>query len=585
MVSGAGRFLFLLLAVAVAAVAADRQAERADRDGRRLEQQGKLREALEAYTRAAELAPRDPRFILHREMARQRAAFLHVSSGLRLMRRKQYAAAVREFEQAQEIDPSNDFTKQELARAREAAGLAETRREALEATQAGPELAPLLGLRPRPVRRSWDLRGEPRALYLALGAAYGIQFEFDDPVPSASARLRLEEADFSTAIRVLTAITNTFVAPLEERVAIVTADTTQKKQEFERQVLKTLMVGELATPEEINEVANVLRTVLEMPLVQPSLRQKMITVRGTWAKVQAAERLLRVLAVGRPEVLLELETLEVHTRRARELGLLALPQFTLFKLSPLEGQVQSGVAVPLPQLLGRAPAAAGAASQRPLAAFGGGRTSFGLTLPSADFRARLSESLVRGISTLTVRAGDNQTATFLVGERYPIINATFSPIFFSGAIEQQQRQGTLINPFPSFTFEELGIKLRLTARIHGDGEISLKVEAQVRSLTGQVFNGLPTLSNRQTEQIVRVRDGQPTLITGILSREERHSLAGTPFLAEAPVLGYLFGQRSQEAAETDVLLVVTPHIFREPPGALAARETIPLPSNYVPIAQ
>jgi Flp pilus assembly secretin CpaC len=107
----------------------------------------------------------------------------------------------------------------------------------------------------------------------------------------------------------------------------------------------------------------------------------------------------------------------------------------------------------------------------------------------------------------------------------------------------------------------------------------------VRALTGENLNGVPTISNRDTDQIVRVRDGEPTLISGILSRSEQSSMAGLPLLGEMPVLRYLFGQRSSDLAETELIILLTPHILREPPGALAQRETIPWPSDYIPIAR
>ena len=575
-----GRVLCVLLLLAGLSQAADRRAQRAYREGQRLEKAGKFREALDAYTRAAELAPNHPRMILRREMARQRAAFQHVSAGLRLVRKKRYAEAVSQFEQASELDPSNEFARQQLESAREAADLAAGRKRSLPPAPSLPAIGPLLALQPRPVRRAWNLRGDPHALFLALGAFYGIQFEFEDAVPRDRARFRLEEADFSTAVRVLAAVTGTIVAPLSERVAVVAPDTLQNRKQFERQVLQHLVVNELATPEAITEVANALRALLEMKFVRPNPVGKVITVRDSAAKVQAAERLVRILNAGRPEVLLQLETLEVRSGRARELGLLSLQQYSLFKLSPLDGRVQSGVAVPLSQLLGRALATAGAGSQLPLATFGGGLSLFGVTLPGADFRAKLSEVLVQRISTLTVRGSDGQPAALLVGERFPVVNAIYTPGFASDI-----QQGNLVAPVPSFTYEDIGIKVQVTPRIHSDQEISLQVQAQVRSLTGQTFSGLPSFSNSETEQVVRVRNGQATLITGILSREERSSLVGTPFVAEVPVLGALFGQRTQETAETDVILLLTPHILRAPAGPLAAREIITLPRKYVPVAQ
>jgi len=577
--------LICLLLLGGLAPGADREAERAYRNGRRLQRDGKLREAFEAYKRAADREPRDQRFVVAREMTRQQAAFAYVNAGERLMRAGRYADAIPEFEQAADLDPSNDFTQQELKRAREAVKAG--RREKPGLTEALPDervLPPPLALRPRRGVHSWNLKGEPRTLYAAVGAEYGIQFLFDDNLPTVPSRLRLDDADFAATARALSAITKTFVAPLAEQVAMVALDIPPKRMELERLVLKTIDAGGLNSPEQLNEVSNVLRAVLDMRYVQPSLQRKVITVRDTAAKVEAAERLIRLLSVSRPEVLLQVETLQVDTRKSLQLGLNLNVQSTVVKLSPL-GTVQTGFSVPLPELLGRRPPSAGGSRTALLAAFGGGQSLFALGLPGLQFRAALSESVVRSISTQTVRIADTLTSTLLIGERYPIVNASFSPIYFSSAIQQQSQAGTLINPFPSFTFEDLGVKLRVTARIHAEGDVTLRIEAQVRALTGENMNGVPTISNRDTDQIVRVRDGEPTLISGILSRSEQSSMAGLPLLGEMPVLRYLFGQRSSDLAETELIILLTPHILREPPDALARRETILWRSDYIPIAR
>ena len=577
--------LICLLLLGAPASGADREAERAYRDGRRLQRDGKLREAFEAYKRAADREPRDQRFVVAREMTRQQAAFAYVNAGERLMRAGRYPDAIQEFEQAADLDPLNDFTQQELKRAREAAKAGRGEKQALaEALPDERVLLPPLALRPRPTKRSWNLKGDARTLYTAVGAEYGIQFMFDDNLAPGASRLRLDDADFAATARALSAITKTFVAPLAEQVAMVALDIPPKRMELERLVIKTIDAGGLNSPEQVNEVANVLRTVLDMRYVQPSLQRKVITVRDTAAKVEAAERLIRMLSVSRPEVLLQVETLQVDTRKSLQLGLNLNVQSTVVKLSPL-GTVQTGFPVPLPQLLGRRPPSAGGSQTAPLAAFGGGQSLFALGLPGLLFRAALSESVVRSISTQTVRIADTLTSTLLIGERYPIINASFSPIYFSSAIQQQSQAGTLINPFPSFMFEDLGVKLRVTARIHAEGDVTLRIEAQVRALTGENLNGVPTISNRDTDQIVRVRDGEPTLISGIISRSEQSSMAGLPLLGEMPVLRYLFGQRSSDLAETELIILLTPHILREPPDALARRETIFWPANYIPIAR
>jgi tetratricopeptide (TPR) repeat protein len=156
--------LICLLLLGALAPGADREAERAYRDGRRLQRDGKLREAFEAYKRAADREPRDQRFVVAREMTRQQAAFAYVNAGERLMRAGRYADAIPEFEQAADLDPSNDFTQRELKRAREAVKAG--RRQPQGLAEALPDerfLPPPLALRPRRGVHSWNLKGTRRS--------------------------------------------------------------------------------------------------------------------------------------------------------------------------------------------------------------------------------------------------------------------------------------------------------------------------------------------------------------------------------------------------------------------------------------
>lgn len=574
--------LLIVSGLAPGSAAANRDAERAFREGRKLARAGKVVEAFEAYRRAAELEPKDIRFIMAREVARQHAAFRFANAGVLLLEQRRYTEAIRELEQAEKIDPSNDFVKQELSRARQAvAPPPPEETPILSEPVLVPE--PPLKLYPKPGRRSWDLRGDAGALYLALEAEYGIRFTFDESMPAArTVRFRVDNADFAEAIRALTAITGTMVAPLETQRAVVAANSVEKHAQFDRITLAELSVEDL-TPEEINEVVLVIRNVLDLRFIQQNTRRKIITVRDTALKVTAAEQVVAALAAARPQVLIEMQTLEVFKTWSSDLGLNVAYQTSAFKLSPVTGKVQTGTPVPLPQLFGQAQPLAGTAPAQALATFGGGQSLFGITLPGATLQATLGKSIRRGISTLTVRAADNLPATFLVGSRYPIMNASFSPILFSAAIQEQQQAGTLINPFPSFTFEDLGIKVKITPlRVHDDQEVTLKVEAQTRALTGQTFNGVPSISNRQTEQTIRVLDGQPTVMSGVVQTSERTSLLGAPYLAQLPVLRYLFGLKSGSRDDTEILIVLTPHILKPPPYT---REAIYLPTNYVPVAR
>ncbi len=587
--------------------AGTKEARSAWKRGLKAERAGDYAAALEAYTDASREDPQNIQYLTRREVARQRAAFRRVTEGLRMMERARYPDAAREFAAALELDPSNEFARRQKE---EAVGRAfvpvpdlparSTDSEPCKGGDGQPEPAQgagrppasalrwfgqcpsyVMALRPRPLKRAWDLRGDTRALYLALGAAYGIRFEFDEELGQRQVRLRLPEADFGEALRVLGQIVNTFVAPLDEQTAIVAPGTPAKRQQYERQVLKILDVSQLATPESLNEVANILRAVLEMRFVAVSVPQKVITVRDTPAKVMAAEEVVRTLARERPEVLVELQIVEVNRQRARELGLLPPQQTALTKLSN-KGPAQSGNAVPLSQIFGRASPDAGGALSQGLATFGGGKTFFGLTIPASNFRATLSGSLLRSLTSLQLRGTENLPASVLIGSRFPIINASFSAIFLTGQALNLQQSGQLINPFPSFTFEDLGVKLKMTPRVHGDREVTLALEMQTRSLAGDSFNGVPGIATREFQGQVRLGDGQTAIITGLLTREERRSLAGLPAVGGLAGLGSLFSQVNSGRDGSEVLMLLTPHLLRLSPERLSS-ETIPFPTDYVPV--
>jgi len=443
----------------------------------------------------------------------------------------------------------------------------------------------VLALEPRPVRQSWNLRGDTRALYLAIGAAYRIRFEFDDeikPLTAGPARLELTDADFAQALRAIGMITGTFVAPLTTTEALVAPDSNVKRLALERQMVQQLDAGQFTTPEAINEVANLLRNLLELPYISVNLSRRLITVRGPAGKVLAAERIVRSLNLGRSEVYISLQSMEVSSSKTRELGLLPNLSTSVSKLSR-DGKVESGNAIPLRQLTGSAASAVGGGSASPLGTFGGGRTMFGVSVPGATLKATFSESMLRSLTTAEMRAADGTSTTYMFGVRYPIVLASFSPILLSGDALQQQQQGTLVNPFPAITFEDLGFKIKATARIHNDGDITLALEIASRALSGTVLNGMPGISNRELQTQVRVRDGETVILSGLLDQKQSRSRGAVPGLSAIPGLGLLFGDEIRQDSESEVVLLLTPHILRLGPAQTAPQEFIPVPADYVPV--
>src|ERR1700752_757159 len=129
----------------------------------------------------------------------------------------------------------------------------------------------------------------------------------------------------------------------------------------------------------------------------------------------------------------------------------------------------------------------------------------GLSLDQLSAQLSVNESWVRTLDDLSMRAGQGTDATFHLGQRYPILNASYAPIFNSPQISQVLGNQTYVPPFPSVSYEDLGLNVKVKPIIHGDNSVSLDLELQVRSLTGQSSDGIPVISNREYKGSINLK--------------------------------------------------------------------------------
>jgi hypothetical protein len=120
-------------------------------------------------------------------------------------------------------------------------------------------------------------------------------------------------------------------------------------------------------------------------------------------------------------------------------------------------------------------------------------------------------------------------------------------------------------PYPAFQFEELGLKVRATPRMHEPDEVTLQLNIEIRSRASETFNGIPVISNRTLEEAVRLKEGETSVIAGMLQRDETFSLSGTPGLAHLLLPGRVPSKRDRESGETELLLFITPRRLRLAP--------------------
>jgi general secretion pathway protein D len=123
--------------------------------------------------------------------------------------------------------------------------------------------------------------------------------------------------------------------------------------------------------------------------------------------------------------------------------------------------------------------------------------------------------------------------------------------------------GIAQQPYPGAQYEDLGVKIKATPTVHPNDEVTLQLEFEIRALAGTSINGIPIITNRTLSQTVRIKEGEPTIIGGLLDSQESRTLTGLPGFANLPSpVGHFFGQRNTTAQDTEMVILITPHKLR-----------------------
>jgi general secretion pathway protein D len=554
------------------------QAQRAFKRGVKLKHAGKLDQAFDKFERAAELNPHNLDYITAREFTRQQVVMQALERGNKAMAENKDIVAMAEFRRATEYDPTNDFAIQRLRDS-----LPEDRQPAGQTMRVVEQSTPI-DLMPSEAHHDFHFRGDARTLLTQVAQAYGTVPEFDDSVQQRRVHFDIEDVNFATAMDAATKVTKTFWVPLSSRQMLFAADTVENRRNLERMSLRTFYLPDVSSDQQLNEVMNSLRVLLNLRYIAVQKSQQTITIRAEQPVVEAAARLLESLGTGGPEVLLEMRVYEVSSSLMRQVGTAWPTQFTMFNINPsllaglgqnaqnlinqliASGGINQANSTAIQALLAQLANQSNSILTQPFATFGGGLTLFGLTTGGTGITVNLNlnDSNLRSLEHVTLRSGQNVAATLKIGERYPLVNATFSPIYNTPQIAQVIGNASYRAPFPSFYFEDLGLVMKATPSIHAGGDVTLKLELAIRSLGTQTVNGMPIINNREYNGTITVMDGESSVVTGLLTRADALSLMGFPFLSRVPGLTYAASEHNKDAMDDELLIVITPHILRRP---------------------
>ncbi len=351
-----------------------------------------------------------------------------------------------------------------------------------------------------------------------------------------------------------------FWKPLTSSVIEVAPDNAQKRKDIEDEVVGTFYISNSLTQQDLTEIVNGLRQLLDLHRVQQVNAQNAIVIRDTPDKLDLASKIIRDIDKAKPEVLLHVQVLSADRDRLRQLGILPGQNVSLTfnprcSVQPSNSGCSSSSTTA--STTSTSPLQITLNNLQHLAT-----ADYSLTLPGASAEAILTDSKTKIIQDPEIRVTDGEKATLKIGQRVPV--ATGSTQAATG-VAATTAVSSLVNT--QFSYIDVGVNIEAQPRVHPDGEVSMKLVVEISSVANfQNIGGIqePVISQRKIEHEVRLKNGEVNILGGLIERTDTDSLNGIPGAADVPGLKYLFSQVSKEVEHDEVLIVLTPHILRFP---------------------
>jgi general secretion pathway protein D len=378
---------------------------------------------------------------------------------------------------------------------------------------------------------SLEFRDSPLKLVLeALSRLSGVNFVFDREVrPDLKTTIVARDVRVEDAIEMILVQNQLERKIVSENTVLVYPGTPQKLRENQELVMRAFHLGNA----DVKQTVNLLRTMVKTKDIFVDERMNMLVMRDTPDAIRLAEKLVGMHDKADPEVVLEIEILEVSRSKVRDLGVTYPGQFTgpggtLASITPLNS---TNVAV---------------------------NNGFALNLIRNDGETKT-------LANPRVRVRNKEKARVHVGDRVPVISSTLVGSGSGNPVSSEQIQ-----------YLDVGIKVETEPTVHPDNTVAVKINLDVSSLGAQTRTSNGTVAyevgTRNVNTVLRLRDGETQALMGLIRDDDVKTRAGIPFLGELPVLDHIFGTSKSDQRSRELVLLITPHIVRSntPPDATLA---------------
>jgi general secretion pathway protein D len=540
-------------------------------EGRKAEALQDYDTALVHYEKAVHAEPANVEYKLSATKMRMEAGQFHVESGEKALNKGDLQLALAEFEKAEAIDPSNTAAEQQIKKtmsmiAAKNAADASTRVNP-NPTDDGDLLSGPPALKPislEPI--NLKMTNDARVVYETIAKLAGLSVIFDPDFTSRRISVELPNITLEQGLDAVSLESKAFWKPLTASVIFVAPDNPQKRRDIEDEEVRTFYLSNTLTPQDLTEIVTGLRQLLDLRRLQQVNAQNAIVIRDTPDKLLLASKIIRDIDKAKPEVLIHVQVLSANRDRLRNLGILPGQSATLTFNPRTSLQPGTSTTTTSGSTTTTGTSSTTTVPQITLNNLKNLSTAdYSLTLPGAAATAILTDNDTQIIQDPQVRVSDGQKASLKIGQRVPVATGSFQ----AGVGVGVGGGAGVVNPLVNTQFQyiDVGVNIDVTPRVHPDGDVSMKLIVDVSSIASYSSIGgiqQPVISQRKIEHDIRLKDGEVSVLGGLIERDTIKSLNGVPGISQVPFLQYLSSDISKEVVDQEILIVLTPHIIRFP---------------------
>ena len=370
-----------------------------------------------------------------------------------------------------------------------------------------------------------------KMVFEVLSRQTGINFVFDKDVRSdGKTTIFVQNVPIEQAIELVLGQNQLARQVLSENMVLIYPNTPQKQKDYQDQIVKTIYL----TNADPKQAQSLLKTVLNAKTLFIDERSNQIVIRDTPETVRMAEKLLASLDLPEPEVMMEVEVLEITRSRLQELGI----------------QYPTGVGVSATPLSGGALHLSDIGKQN--------SNTLTVSALSASVNLLKQVGLTNVLASPRIRARNREKAKILIGSRVPVITNTVTPVSTGAPVVTGSVQ-----------YLDVGLTLEVEPNIYLDGDVAIKVSLEVSSILKEVPGPNGSLAyqigTRDASTMLRLRDGETQILAGLINDQDTRNSNHIPGLGDIPFVGRLFGSQRSTSDKSEIVLSITPRIIRAQP--------------------